>query len=559
MSFTTRFILLSFLISLMCFSCNKNRRIVDPDLKIIDSLITQNSDTALTFLMNIQNDERDSYNQAYYNLLLVKSTDYQQESLIPHDKLVDFSINNFDDKKDQKLKAEAWFYKGKIYSERNDSENAISCFLEAKKLLDENDLILFFINDACADIYNKIGLFDNVLKIYHQNLLVSQLAEDRYKQTVTLKDIGYTHFFLNELDSAYHYLNKGLIIAQESPDSLYLLDLIYKNLGLFYKEIGEYEESIKNLNKIRFRNDSYCLLKGILFNNMQDHDSAKYYLLISSGSDYLYTKASSYYFLSMIEEEVNNYKESNSYLFLYNQLRDSIDILSNQAEIKQLVYKYNVDEEISKVNSKNKKLNLIFLILFSLILSCIIIIILISNNKKKTQKRKQEEEIVLLRKEIDDTKNIIIELNHKNSSKNWDVNIENDIIILQHKIDELQCKIFKTKKIYSTINLLCNNSKETKNNKQVLNSSERKILKEEIYASFPEFIKMIKEKYTWIREEDIQICCLSKVGFNLANIGLCFGLLNSSSIRQRKYILKKKMYEESDSLDFFYSIFSLKG
>ena len=125
---------------------------------------------------------------------------------------------------------------------------------------------------------------------------------------------------------------------------------------------------------------------------------------------------------------------------------------------------------------------------------------------------------------------------------------------LQEQISDLQCKMFRMKPIYAKIQQLSNQGNIPKEEKKVLNLQDRLLLKEEITLCFEELIYQLKTAFPSIKYEEIQLCCLAKLGLPLTVICLCFGFVESNPLRQRKYQLKRKM-SEYNSPELFCSIF----
>ena len=131
--------------------------------------------------------------------------------------------------------------------------------------------------------------------------------------------------------------------------------------------------------------------------------------------------------------------------------------------------------------------------------------------------------------------------------------------LLQDQVDDLQCKMFRMKPVYAKIQQLSQQGKIPREGKKVLNPQDRILLKEEITVCFAELIHQLKTAYPSIKDEDIELCCLAKLGLPLTVICLCFGFVESDSLRQRKHQLKRKLEKEYNSPELFRSIFETKN
>ena len=162
-----------------------------------------------------------------------------------------------------------------------------------------------------------------------------------------------------------------------------------------YFEKSNYAEADKYINEaLKFAIDKTIdpinLSKGKLFYSLNNIDSAKYYLTLSSNSSYIYTKAGSFQRLAQIalkEQELLKYVE---YTKKYEELRDSITSHSHFENIRltQSMFNYqHIAKEKNKFEKKaTQRMVLIYqiIILFSIILGISFFFI-----KKEQQKKKR--------------------------------------------------------------------------------------------------------------------------------------------------------------------------
>lgn len=167
---------------------------------------------------------------------------------------------------------------------------------------------------------------------------------------------------------------------------------------------------------------------------------------------------------------------------------------------------------------------------------------------KKGDRQKITKEVTKLRHKILFTQNTIQELQEE---KTRGREINRKLKNLQERTEQLQCKMFKMTGIYATIEQLQVPDRDRK----VLNQKERNLLHNELFSCFPEFIQAIKTECPSMTEDDLKLCCLSKLGLPLTVICLCFGVIGTDAVRQRKHSLKKKMLEENNCDLLYYSIF----
>ena len=541
MRYVTTFTVLSIILS--HFSCNKYSNQLDSELLQLELLMDSNPDSSLFLLKNNWNNkELNNYNRLYYSILFIENLDMLGEPLYPYDSLLNSAILSLESNCNKDLLARLWLNKGRIYGEIDENKDALSCFREATKYVNKKEKIKqptnYEINNELADIYTEIGRYKKALTRYREN---SYLYEsDKIKSAFSLRNMGYTYLFISQPDSAFFYLNKALTVSKQAENSTFLSNLIYSDLSIYYENLDSLEKSLEFLRKIEPKSCSCFLNKGIIYNKMHEYDSAKYYFLEAACSNYLYTKASCYFFLNQIEDSLQNIAESKIYLQKYHELRDSIELQKKGSNINEIIHFYDLHTEVEQINRNHKTKNIIIGFCLIFLLMFIILIILKRDKQKKEDSRQRETEIKKLINQIKTTEQTIEELE-----------------IRKNENEELQCKIFKMKDIYKTIEQLMEQD-QIKKDKRVLKLEERIVLQEEIFLCFSEFIQSLQETCPQLNDDDIKLCCLTKLNLPLSVICLCFGSIGTNNIRQRKYKLKKKMTKESDNAQLFYSIFPKK-
>ena len=551
MRYVTTIAILSIILSL--FSCDRFSNQLDSELLQLELLMASNPDSSLFLLNNNwKNKKWKNNNRIYYNILFIENLDMLGEPLYPHDSLLNSTILSLKNNYNKDLQARLWLSKGRIYREIGRNKDAISCHREAMKYIKKKEKttkpISFEINNELAEIYTEIGLYKKALTRYRKNLYLYE--SDKMKSAISLRNMGYIHLFISQPDSAFFYFNKALVISKQSENPTMLSDLIYSDLSIYYENLDSLEKSLEFLWKIEDDSFSRFLNKGIVHGKMCEYDSAKYCLLKAASSDYLYTKASCYYFLNQIEDSLQNTVESKNYLRKYHELRDSIELQKRRSNIDKNIHFYDLYTELEQIN-KNYRTRNIIVVVSTILVSLFLLIILKKNRQKRDDNRQKEKKIKELINQIKITKQTIAKLeNHKSENE--------ESIFLQEKIGELQCKMFKMKDIYLIIEQLKEQDKVIRKDKKVLKVEEQIILQEEISLCFSEFTQSLQEVCPQLNDDDIKLCCLTKLGLSLNVICLCFGSTNTNSIRQRKYKLKKKLTEESNNVELFYSIFPKK-
>lgn len=120
------------LLAVCLFACNHHSS--NPMLQQVDSLLEMKPDSALTILKNISVlEDLPEVDKAYYALLLAEATDKNKLPLLPCDSLLNFALDYYGD--DDREKAVALMYKGRLLAQMNDEMSAIEHNLKALEVL----------------------------------------------------------------------------------------------------------------------------------------------------------------------------------------------------------------------------------------------------------------------------------------------------------------------------------------------------------------------------------------------------------------------------------------
>ena len=135
---------------------------------------------------------------------------------------------------------------GSIYFSRNDYENALNKFQEALQISEElGDLNGETVRlNNIASIYKQQGNLKLALDYYEQALEKVEILGDPAKKAVYLTNMALVYSELDSKDKAAVLLDAALLIDKSLNDNARVLfDL--KKAGTFYKDIGEYENTLR--------------------------------------------------------------------------------------------------------------------------------------------------------------------------------------------------------------------------------------------------------------------------------------------------------------------------
>ncbi len=146
-------ILLGMILLLGLGGCQKNSILVQ--MSQVDSLLNrEQQDSAESMFRSIPSLSLSHEEQAYYNLLSTRIL-YRSDSILPDDRLIDYSISYYDDTNDKTKLADCYYYKGGIAFERGDAKTAVLYLKKAEyyaKDLEDKAII--------HKIYEKLALIN---------------------------------------------------------------------------------------------------------------------------------------------------------------------------------------------------------------------------------------------------------------------------------------------------------------------------------------------------------------------------------------------------------------
>ena len=373
------------LLAVCLFACNHHSS--NPMLQQVDSLLEMKPDSALTILKNISVlEDLPEVDKAYYALLLAEATDKNKLPLLPCDSLLNFALGYYGD--DDREKAVALMYKGRLLAEMDDEKAAIEMNLKALEILQDYPVDTKYrrlIYSALGLWYGNCGLNDKALEVLHQSLHYSFDAKDT---AIAYINIGYIYGMRNMQDSAITYQRKAVKYAMRSKDRSMILTS-WHNLSICYRHFENVDSAVvyahKVLQHLSYGNgkaDAYYNM-GDLYVDLEQYDSARHYLeqsLFLSPS-----RSIPYWSLAVMEAELGNFKSAYHYLDTFVMVQDSLDNSEQLTEVQHLVYKHQTELRVKDEQIKSKRI--IRWIVFVSVIICFVVALIYQRwiNKKNNQ------------------------------------------------------------------------------------------------------------------------------------------------------------------------------
>lgn len=539
------------LLAVCLFACNHHSS--NPMLQQVDSLLEMKPDSALTILKNISVlEDLPEVDKAYYALLLAEATDKNKLPLLPCDSLLNFALDYYGD--DDREKAVALMYKGRLLAEMDDEKAAIEMNLKALEILQDYPVDTKYrrlIYSALGLWYGNCGLNDKALEVLHQSLHYSFDAKDT---AIAYINIGYIYGMRNMQDSAITYQRKAVKYAMRSKDRSMILTS-WHNLSICYRHFENVDSAVvyahKVLQHLSYGNgkaDAYYNM-GDLYVDLEQYDSARHYLeksLFLSPS-----RSIPYWSLAVMEAELGNFKSAYHYLDTFVMVQDSLDNSELLTEVQHLVYKHQTELRVKDEQIKSKRI--IRWIVFVSAIICFVVALIYQRwiNKKNNQQalyrqalQYADEKQNVMQQRIEENESALALLQDR-ENQNLDEIAQKEQLITQLKKEKLALRtwLFQQTSIYKKVMSLSDQQQVNKKIRKVMAAAELDKLKKTTFEIYADYISPLQAQYSQLTEDDLLVLCLQEAGISPLAISLCFGHTDTVALNQRKSRLKKKMSE----------------
>ena len=539
------------LLAVCLFACNHHSS--NPMLQQVDSLLDMKPDSALTILKNISVlEDLPEVDKAYYALLLAEATDKNKLPLLPCDSLLNFALDYYGD--DDREKAVALMYKGRLLAEMDDEKAAIEMNLKALEILQDYPVDTKYrrlIYSALGLWYGNCELNDKALEVLHQSLHYSFDAKDT---AIAYINIGYIYGMRNMQDSAITYQRKAVKYAMRSKDRSMILTS-WHNLSICYRHFENVDSAVvyahKVLQHLSYGNgkaDAYYNM-GDLYVDLEQYDSARHYLeksLFLSPS-----RSIPYWSLAVMEAELGNFKSAYHYLDTFVMVQDSLDNSELLTEVQHLVYKHQTELRVKDEQIKSKRI--IRWIVFVSVIICFVVALIYQRwiNKKNNQQALYRQSLQYAHEKQDmmqqriEENELTLALLQDRENQNLDEIDKKERLIAQLKQEKLELRTwtFWQTPIYKKVMSLSEQKEVDKKARKVMTDVEREKLKKTVFEIYADYISPLQAQYSQLTEDDLLVLCLQEAGISPLAISLCFGHTDTVALNQRKSRLKKKMSE----------------
>ncbi|EOS11657.1 tetratricopeptide repeat protein [Phocaeicola sartorii] len=569
-----------------------------------EEVMYEHPDSALQILQDMHISSSSNQLQHATWALLMTQAKYKND-IKQSDSLINIAYSFFTKGNDMQRKAMVLYYKGIVYNEHNQDDEALKQFLEAAKTVEltEDYKLAYLIHSSIGMIYAYRELSDYTMQYFEKAQQYAQLS--KYKDY-----IAYSYILIARAYALKCEYNKAI----ESYNEAIKLGRTYKlikptgdalnEISIFYNHINNHKKAlhyIKEAIQIE-ETDKKRLRLGDTYRYLGQNDSAYFYLNKASQSNNIHTAYCAYQALFYLSKKEKDYKKAVEYSNKLWQYQDSINKIEHSKVLIEMQEKYDQQKIINEKNQlqieKDRTIRNTLIILS--ILLCTIIITIYGYQRKITLQRKKlqekENEIRSYIEQLRDNENIIYsnqmrmdELiaqmkEHKGAKELWEEQqnmlqemlqqnqqLQQENLKLRENINHYTASLDEKSKAMKKLDTLtqenqylhqretylCNllikqtNIKEKINEKGLLPIDallweEIRVKIDYIYNGFTERIRL---QIPTLTENDMQLCYLIKLRYSNVNIAHQIGGLASTSVSKRKLRLKEKILQEIGTFD----------
>ena len=545
---------------------------INASLLQIEQLMYERPDSAWKILQHMPPILQLRKEEQALHALLFTQAQYKNYIPVKSDSLLRIAEAYYRTSNDSLHKAWTLFYLAQYYRDSDEKEKALSYFQQANIASRniENNQFKFLLNLHWAGLLTNEDAYEKGIEKYQTANRYAILLKDTLKQINLYGKWGWCCLLKEEDERADSLFNVGLTLSATTKDRIYDKYLLNR-LSLTARERKDYKRALELVNRsLSLAKDSTELYplwnnKGEILLEMNQYDSAHFYLSKDTRDYDPYFKATHYLNWSIYEEKIKNLPKALEYSKRYAELLDTIYQERLDSKVANLQHKY----DYSLIQSENKLLKIKrqrLYISLTAICMAVLTVAVIFFYKRREEKRKLAEQ---MRSKDDLMKEMRLQL----QEKTIDLHAAQEKIIeketaLDKELSQrekmrseysskeaaMRKEILRHSEIIRKMEQLNKMSQQDKiqSRSVVLSDEEQDNLAEIVNICYNNFTDRLWKKFPTLTKADISLCCLIKIGISNSNM---LYLLDTSKValKKRKNRLKhdKMGMDENDSLDEF--------
>lgn len=545
---------------------------INASLLQIEQLMYERPDSAWKILQHMPPISQLRKEEQALHALLFTQAQYKNYIPVKSDSLLRIAEAYYRTSSDSLHKAWTLFYLAQYYRDSDEKEKALSYFQQANIASRniENNQFKFLLNLHWAGLLTNEDAYEKGIEKYQTANRYAILLKDTLKQINLYGKWGWCCLLKEEDERADSLFNVGLTLSATTKDRIYDKYLLNR-LSLTARERKDYKRALELVNRsLSLAKDSTELYplwgnKGKILLEMNQYDSAHFYLSKDTRDYDPYFRVFRYLDWSIYEEKIKNLPKALEYSKRYAELLDTIYQERLDSKVANLQHKY----DYSLIQSENKLLKIKrqrLYISLTAICMAVLTVAVIFFYKRREEKRKLAEQ---MRSKDDLMKEMKLQL----QEKTIDLHAAQEKIIeketaLDKELSQrekmrseysskeaaMRKEILRHSEIIRKMEQLNKMSQQDKiqSRSVVLSDEEQDNLAEIVNICYNNFTDRLWKKFPTLTKADISLCCLIKIGISNSNM-LYLLDISKVALKKRKNRLKhdKMGMDENDSLDEF--------
>lgn len=226
---------------------------VDPVLDAAASLMMEHPDSAYKILSAVGRGEiRSKRTEARYALLYSQALDKNCID-ISDDSLITIAVDYYDRRGTDRERALAHYYRGRIYENGNDVDNAVKSYiLSEEPAARVNDVYLLgLINFGVGYHYDAQYSFPEALDRFRKAAGYFNDAGATRNEAIVLSRMARTYFLMGEYERAYKTCNEAIELYESIGEKDGIQDL-YESIAAIQSDRNEHPDSLKKILRAHY-------------------------------------------------------------------------------------------------------------------------------------------------------------------------------------------------------------------------------------------------------------------------------------------------------------------
>ena len=365
------------------------------------------------------------------------------------------------------------------------------------------------IEDNLGFCYWKHELFEEALPLHTDAATLARAINDSTLLMNALRNCGRATASLGDLDTARQHYDEALDIAKALKDKTMENEVLLESSRDVLLEKEDYEQAIERVSQALAdgaEGDGQLTL-GLAYYYLEQDSLAIAHLTMATQNEMAGVRMSAYQCLYFIYQMEGDYQQALECHELFNENMMEADQTHRSEQMQRIKAEYDLQMQKNQLQAEQKLKSLYLYLILGALLVVLVITLLLLRQKTLSAKLKAEE-------------------------------MKNQMEVALKKNKVYVTALALTEQI--TASTLDFNLKEEEWNDFV----------ELINKVYGDFTQRLLAQYPTLTKSDLQICCLTKQGFNNQVISILMNLQTNSYARRKSRIKQEKMNGLEDERSF---------